>query len=520
MFSPNNVRKATAKDCHEAQSAGSKRQIKRTPALAKLSGFGFGFGGGGGDNLQDAAEDDQELTKTDGFIEVSPDVHTHLSGPERLSGRLGELDSRNELVNDREEWPRNNQRKWADSRRTAEALAIQRRQQKQQLQQLQQRQRDFGRPGSFELSLGGATYAAQQHSARTGFNQRDHTGSPSKLINLQRAAEQLRAAAPADRTASFGDSTSSDFITTTMYLDNTMPLEVESDVGGIAYLVCRLRSIQQQLRLQVSWVRNMQILTSGELRYTSDERFKPTHLAGTHDWVLEIHNVNANDEGPYECQVNSEPKAVSVSLYLHVIAVTLEIAEGTEVQVAEDEQIKLTCRVEFDSEAERQNADEAGQLDEPVHAGQAGASKSLRATTARRPLSGRFSSQHYIYWYKDNVSLEYNNPRGGIKVELRENASNLEKKLIIENAQVSDSGNYMCKLLPELSEVPPAQARLAVGGPSLSVSSGSASGFPLTRAVKSAAQENRIISFPISGLSAVTTNALLSALVVVVVVVF
>lgn len=250
-----------------------------------------------------------------------------------------------------------------------------------------------------------------------------------------------------------------------------MPLDVEAHIGNTAYLVCRLRSMHQQDHLRVSWVRNMQILTSGELRYTSDERFQPTHVAGTHDWVLEVHNVNANDEGYYECQVNSEPKPASVSLYLHVIATTIEILEAPQVSVAENDQIRLTCRVEFNSQAELNRDEVVMEESEP----------SVSTATFKSLIRGDSNrlqnSQHYIYWYKDRISLEYNNPRGGIRVERRENSSDLESVLSIEDATNSDTGLYMCKILPELYDVQPAQVQVLVGG----ISSSSATS--LTRVV-------------------------------------
>jgi len=230
-----------------------------------------------------------------------------------------------------------------------------------------------------------------------------------------------------------------------LYLDNSVPVEIYAHEGNTAYLVCRLRAIQQQQQqqqqqqsLQVSWVRNMRILTSGEFTYTSDDRFKPSHVAGSQDWVLEIERVNENDEGAYECQVNSEPKAASVSLYLHVIAASIDIVESPLLQVEEEQPIRLTCRVEFSSRNQEEDV-------------------------ALASGSGRLNWQHYIYWYKDNVSLEYNNPRGGIKVERRENSSVLESALTVDGATSADSGFYQCKLVPELNEVQPAQTQVIVG---------------------------------------------------------
>lgn len=351
---------------------------------------------------------------------------------------------------------------------------------------------DFARSAKLLNAATGAIYAARQQSDGATQRQESAYTEPDRRLMLSDIGDNMQ------------QQQQHDYISK-MYLDNTMPLEVSAHTGSTAYLVCRLRSIQQQLHLQVSWVRNMQILTSGELRYTSDERFRPTHLAGSHDWVLEIHNVNALDEGAYECQVNSEPKAASVRLYLHVIAVTLDIVEGPEVQVGEEQQIRLTCRVEFVSEWQRRQSNEPIEGDNIRR--KVASSASLIASGLQRP-----SSQHYIYWYKDNVSLEYNNPRGGVRVELRENASNLEKELTIEGAQTSDSGNYLCKLLPELNEVLPAQTQLTVGGSGSgafsSFSSNSAGlGFPLARAGSLESQKG----FLMSGFSA----ALVALLVVV-----
>lgn len=248
-----------------------------------------------------------------------------------------------------------------------------------------------------------------------------------------------------------------------LHLDSNIPLDVQAHIGNTAYLVCRLRSMHQQDHLRVSWVRNMQILTSGEFRYTSDERFQASHIAGTHDWMLEIHNVNANDEGPYECQVNSEPKPATVTLYLHVIAASVEILEARQLQLAEDDQIRLTCRVNFSSQAQLNAAatDETSMTEE-----QPETTPTPLVRAAGQAMSRPLSSQHYIYWYKDKVSLEYNNPRGGIRVERRQINGNLESVLSIEGAKGADSGIYMCKILPELYDVQPAQAQVIIGADS------------------------------------------------------
>ena len=229
-----------------------------------------------------------------------------------------------------------------------------------------------------------------------------------------------------------------------LYLDASMGLEVSAFVGETAYLLCRLRAVQQAEQLQVSWVRNLQILTSGKLRYTSDERFRPVHLAGSQDWLLEIHSVRPDDEGAYECQVNSLPRPASVLVTLQVIAGSLEILEGPQLRVEVGAPIELTCRLRFSSRT-------ALAADRPP----GGAPGALPAANSSR--------QHYIYWYKAGLSVEYNNPRGNVQVARRELADGLESVLRLEGAGEADEGQYVCKLLPELNDLRPAQAQVWVG---------------------------------------------------------
>jgi hypothetical protein len=71
--------------------------------------------------------------------------------------------------------------------------------------------------------------------------------------------------------------------------------------------------------VQVSWIRtrDLHILTSGTLTYTSDSRFEVLHSPGSEVWTLRIMSAQLRDQGKYECQVNTDPKinfAVSLSI--------------------------------------------------------------------------------------------------------------------------------------------------------------------------------------------------------------
>ena len=65
---------------------------------------------------------------------------------------------------------------------------------------------------------------------------------------------------------------------------------------------------------QVSWMRSrdLHILTTGNLKYISDKRFKLQHLNGSDAWTLQLDHVSKSDAGRYECQLNTEPKRMHV----------------------------------------------------------------------------------------------------------------------------------------------------------------------------------------------------------------
>ena len=61
---------------------------------------------------------------------------------------------------------------------------------------------------------------------------------------------------------------------------------------------------------QVSWVRHNDVglISVGKFQYIRDPRFKIVHAPRSQEWLLVIRAVRFGDEGPYECQVNTEPK--------------------------------------------------------------------------------------------------------------------------------------------------------------------------------------------------------------------
>lgn len=76
-------------------------------------------------------------------------------------------------------------------------------------------------------------------------------------------------------------------------------------LAGGEIFPCLIRNLSQ-----VSWIRkrDLHILTSMSVTYTSDARFKIVGNPDHDDWNLRIDYVQPRDDGIYECQVNAEPK--------------------------------------------------------------------------------------------------------------------------------------------------------------------------------------------------------------------
>lgn len=230
-----------------------------------------------------------------------------------------------------------------------------------------------------------------------------------------------------------------------LYLDNSTPLEVYAYRGSSAYLLCRLRSIQQQEGLQVSWFQQVQILTTGEHRYTSDERFKPEHMAGSLDWQLHISDVRAQDEGEYECRVNSSPKSASATVYLHVLTPHIQMLESQPtIYVGRGERISLTCRLKYGRPGRAVDQD------------------LIESDGDRISMAEKL----YIFWYKDGQVIGQNSRRGGVTLREQRYLDYQEKHVDIEGAQPSDEGEYTCKVVPMLSEDLSASKRVIIGSSS------------------------------------------------------
>ena len=87
----------------------------------------------------------------------------------------------------------------------------------------------------------------------------------------------------------------------------------------VQYLVCIL--LTQQL-FQLAWLKHkeLDILSVGKLKYSSDNRYRVVYRPGTNEYQLHISYVQPKDEGIYECQISTKPIS---AFYIH-----LRVTEG------------------------------------------------------------------------------------------------------------------------------------------------------------------------------------------------
>ncbi|KAA0194069.1 hypothetical protein HAZT_HAZT008989 [Hyalella azteca] len=171
-------------------------------------------------------------------------------------------------------------------------------------------------------------------------------------------------------------------------------------VDQSARLNCRVNQIGNRT---VSWLRHrdLHLLTVGRYTYTSDQRFRAEHVAGSEDWPLTIKFAQVRDSGHYECQVSTTPP-IKHSLWLDVVEPQTRILGGPDVYINRGSSINLTCVVDY---------------------------------TPRPP--------DFVIWKHNNKIISYDSERGGVNV-VTEKGPQTSTNLLIRNASERDSGSYSC----------------------------------------------------------------------------
>ncbi|XP_068247528.1 leucine-rich repeats and immunoglobulin-like domains protein 1 [Palaemon carinicauda] len=167
---------------------------------------------------------------------------------------------------------------------------------------------------------------------------------------------------------------------------------------SIAFIPCKIIGLVDH---SVSWFHkpSSMLLTVDDFVYTTDKRISSHINEERTEQVLMITDVNFEDEGEYTCQVSTQP-AISLNFHLHVIIAVAMIKGKKERYLNSGEDIVLRCTIP-------------------------------RLTY----------SPEYFLWYLGNNIYTYEDKEN---VEVITESKTRSSKLVIHNAQVSDSGNYTC----------------------------------------------------------------------------
>ncbi|KAH8332663.1 hypothetical protein KR074_008714 [Drosophila pseudoananassae] len=114
-----------------------------------------------------------------------------------------------------------------------------------------------------------------------------------------------------------------------------------SQAGTHAYLPC---NVKQLVKKPISWLRmrDGHILTVDQTTFIADQRFQSVFSPNPERWSLQIKYVQVKDEGTYECQVSTEPKASAI-VHLRIVEPKTELIGESTRHVKAGSQVKLRC---------------------------------------------------------------------------------------------------------------------------------------------------------------------------------
>ncbi|XP_064080059.1 hemicentin-1-like isoform X2 [Macrobrachium nipponense] len=196
--------------------------------------------------------------------------------------------------------------------------------------------------------------------------------------------------------------------------------------GETARLPCQVFHLKDR---KVTWLRrrDLHILTTGHHTYSADERFQVVHEEGSDLWTLVVQYAQLRDAGIYECQVNSDPK-ISRPVTLNVYGASQPISVSkTKVFVANNTASTKDGDLRVQIKGPREIFMEEG--------------SSLTLTCLVTSLYGPST---LIYWYHDTQLMDYNSPRGGIKMQMDRPRGETTSRLTVKDVKVDDSGMYSC----------------------------------------------------------------------------
>ncbi|ALC45786.1 dpr15, partial [Drosophila busckii] len=120
-----------------------------------------------------------------------------------------------------------------------------------------------------------------------------------------------------------------------------------SQAGTHAYLPC---NVKQLVKKPISWLRmrDGHILTVDQTTFIADQRFQSVFSPNPERWSLQIKYVQLKDEGTYECQVSTEPKASAI-VHLRIVATAFVAIKHTPCRLPTTASLIIPAVVKQDS---------------------------------------------------------------------------------------------------------------------------------------------------------------------------
>lgn len=221
------------------------------------------------------------------------------------------------------------------------------------------------------------------------------------------------------KTSSFGDP-----------IFDPTTLSVTISPGETAQLPCRVRNLADKV---VSWMRrkDLHIISTGNFMFTADTRFYVIHPE--HDpalWTLQLRNARLEDEGLYECQVNTDPK-MKRSVLLTVAV--LDPPEVMELSLKDDSNAYANVGANI--------------LGPKLRVIREGSSLTLVCHVKTKPGYG-YKDPHrpprLVDWLHNGKIILFSE-RSGVNVLTEKDVSDVSSHLTLSSVKVSDTGNYTCK---------------------------------------------------------------------------
>ncbi|CAD7082387.1 unnamed protein product [Hermetia illucens] len=225
-----------------------------------------------------------------------------------------------------------------------------------------------------------------------------------------------------------------------------MPRNITSLVGKSAYLGCRVKNLGNKT---VAWIRHrdLHILTVSTYTYTTDQRFQTTFHRDIDEWTLQIKWAQKRDAGMYECQVSTQP-VKSFSVNLNIVDSISEDKSSHLQQYYNDDAFYMSSDRLYQGQD-----DEFSALYGPIQTVAVPTATILggpdlyvdKGSTINLTCAIKFSPEPplYIFWYHQDKVLSDDSTRGGISF-IMSKGDGIKSILLIENADLTDSGKYSC----------------------------------------------------------------------------